>query len=61
MICKHCNKEVDTAIVISECHQKAVIQEDGTLTDYSNTTVGDTEEILCNLCLKDISEQVEET
>lgn len=60
-ICPHCHEEIDHVFVISQCTQRADINQEGIITSYDAVDeVGDTEVICCWRCDGDLTEVVGE-
>ncbi len=61
MKCPHCKKEILIVTVISECWQKADVNENGRIVEYGSVEeVLETVKVECRNCFGDITDIIED-
>ncbi len=60
MTCPHCEKEITTVYVYSNCCQKARINTEGKILEYAQPELEETTDIGCSHCLKRLKEGIHE-
>lgn len=60
MKCPKCNNEIERVVLVSECYQNCVLDENDQIVSYGSPDVQDTLRVLCDECMEPINAHVKD-